>query len=616
MFWRFALGPLSCDISRNFSGSPVNRDLGATAERSAPVGSDSSSGSTLPNIRVGDQSRLALNPTSLIPCASRPPYRFVFARFFVGHSEDSMNAAPLVLSTDIEAQLRFEMLLTELSARFVNATAESIDAQIVQSQKQIVQALDLDRCTLVQLAEPNRFAISHCWAAPGVDPMPGFAVADIPWTVSVILRGEEVRFSRLDGLPDEAARDRETARRLGPVSSAIFPFKVGGKVIGALAFCNMFREREWSDALVNRLRLFGEMIANAIGRIRAEEATLKALDEVRRLRDQLERENAYLRQEAKALRGRAGLIGESAALRRVLSLVEQVAPTNSNVLITGETGTGKEMVASAIHEMSLRTSRPMVPVSCAAIPATLMESELFGREKGAYTGAMSRQVGRFELAHGSTLFLDEVGELSLEVQAKLLRVLEERKLERLGSPKTIAVDVRIIAATNSNLEHAMKQQKFRNDLFYRLNVFPIQTPALRERPEDIPLLVHAFVKEFSRSIGTRTQEIDEDSIKALQRYPWPGNIRELRNIVERAVISSSSARLHIEAPTTGTDNATRSVMSDLEVRREHIRSVLERTCWRVRGKDGAAEMLGLKPTTLDAMIIRFGLIRPAKGELH
>ncbi len=290
------------------------------------------------------------------------------------------------------------------------------------------------------------------------------------------------------------------------------------------------------------------MIGSALARTRAEKATQQALDEVRRLRDQLQRENTYLQQEVRAVRGREGLIGQSVALRSVLEQVEQVAATNSNVLLLGETGTGKELLASAIHELSLRSSRPMVRVSCAAIPATLIESELFGREKGAYTGAMSRQVGRFEIAHGSTLFLDEVGELPLEVQVKLLRVLQEKQVERLGSSKTISVDVRIIAATNRDLEKAVREKTFRDDLYYRLNVFPIRVPPLRERVEDIPLLVQSFVNEFAKSFGKGIEAIDKDSIEALKRYSWPGNIREMRNIVERAVIMATGPKLHIGTP--------------------------------------------------------------------
>jgi len=525
-----------------------------------------------------------------------------------------MNSIAPVPAPDFEERLRFEMLLTDLSARFVSATPESIDAEIVNAQKQIVQVLGLDRSTLAQLQEPDRFVVTHCWTVPGLEPIPGFVITDIPWLVSAVgVHGKEVHFAEIDDLPEEAAREKEIFRRFGPQSSAIFPFKVGGKIIGARAFGSVLREREWTDDVVSRLRLLVEIIGNAIARTRAEEKTREALEENRRLRERLERENTYLQQEAKAVRGRAGFIGESRALQNILAQVEKVAATNSNVLLTGETGTGKEMLASAIHELSLRGSRPMVRVSCAAIPDTLVESELFGREKGAYTGAMSRQVGRFELAHGSTLFLDEVGELSLEVQAKLLRVLEEKRIERLGSPKSILVDVRIIAATNRDLEKAVHDKKFRDDLFYRLNVFPIRTPTLRERPEDIPQLVHSFVREFAVSMGKGIEGVDKDSIEALKRYSWPGNIRELRNIVERAVIMSSGRQLQIRPPNGISEEPPHNLLR-VEVERQHVRSVLELTGWRVRGKNGAAELLGLKPTTLDSMIVRLGITRTQKGK--
>jgi len=332
------------------------------------------------------------------------------------------------------------------------------------------------------------------------------------------------------------------------------------------------------------------------------------------LRDQLHRENVYLQQEVKIIRGHhRGLVGESAALRHVLEQVEQVAATNSSVLLIGETGTGKELIASAIHELSPRASRPMVRVSCVAIPETLIESELFGREKGAYTGALLRQVGRFEVAHGSTLFLDEVSELPLEVQAKLLRVLQEKQVQRLGSPKNITVDVRIIAATNRDLEKAIREKRFRDDLYYRLNVFPIRMPPLRDRPDDIPLLIQSFVNEFAKSFGKYIESIDKDSIDSLQLYTWPGNIRELRNTVERAMILASGPRLFISPPSVSSNDAAASLLlSDTE--REHLRSVLEMTGWRVRGKDGAAEILGIKPTTLDSMMIRLGITPKGKRQ--
>src|SRR5271157_2663923 len=378
-----------------------------------------------------------------------------------------MNPPPPDLHAELEERLRFEMLLTELSARFVSVTAESIDDEIVNAQRQIVEALDLDRSVLGQLQEGGKgFVYTHSWYRPGLVPLSGSAAKDLPWMASMLARGEAVCYARIDDLPEEAAREKEVARCFDLRSNATLPLKVGGKLIGAISFGAMHREREWSDDLVSRLRLFVEMIGSAIARTRAEKAIREGADEVRRLRDQLQRENVYLQQEVRAFRGHSRMVGESPALRRVLEQAEQVAATNTSVLLVGETGTGKELMASAIHDLSPRSSRPMVRVSCAAIPETLIESELFGREKGAYTGALSRQVGRFEVAHGSTLFLDEVGELPLEVQVKLLRVLQDKQIQRLGSSKDTAVDVRIIVATNRDLERAVREKTFRDRDIY------------------------------------------------------------------------------------------------------------------------------------------------------
>jgi formate hydrogenlyase transcriptional activator len=303
------------------------------------------------------------------------------------------------------------------------------------------------------------------------------------------------------------------------------------------------------------------------------------------------------------------IVGESAAVRRVLEQLEQVAVTDSTVLLIGETGTGKELFAARIHEHSARAGREMVRVNCAAIPSTLIESELFGREKGAYTDAVAQQIGRFELANHSTIFLDEIGDLVPEVQVKLLRVIEERQIERLGSPKGLPVDVRIIAATHRDLERRVAEQAFRDDLFYRVNVFPIRIPPLRERVEDIPLLVWRFVGEHSRLLGKQIHDIAPETMSALQRYPWPGNIRELRNVVERALILTTGPRLAISLPATSASGLNRSVRL-ADVQKEHIRSVLETSGWRIRGLGGAAERLGLRPTTLETRMAKLGLARP------
>jgi formate hydrogenlyase transcriptional activator len=303
------------------------------------------------------------------------------------------------------------------------------------------------------------------------------------------------------------------------------------------------------------------------------------------------------------------IVGQSPAIQWVLEQARQVATTDSTVLLLGETGTGKELVARYIHELSARKARDLVRVNCAAIPATLIESELFGREKGAFTGAVARQAGRFELANHSTIFLDEIGDLPADVQVKLLRVLEERQIERLGSPTSINVDVRIIAATHRNLPKRIADDQFREDLFYRLNVFPIQMPPLRERVEDIPLLVWRFVDEFSKAFGKRVDEISKANMAALQRYAWPGNIRELRNVIERAMIVATGPRLAIVVPQTTAATGVHSTKM-VDVVREHILSVLETSCWRIRGAGGAADRLGLRPTTLETRMAKLGLSRP------
>jgi transcriptional regulator with GAF, ATPase, and Fis domain len=320
----------------------------------------------------------------------------------------------------------------------------------------------------------------------------------------------------------------------------------------------------------------------------------------------------YLRVEVRDRSGIGNITGESPAIRRTLDLVDQVAATDSTVLLVGETGSGKELFASRIHDLSARHGRAMVRVNCAAIPETLVESELFGREKGAFTGALARQIGRFELANQSTIFLDEIGDLPMQVQVKLLRVFEERSIERLGSATPIRIDTRIIAATHRNLEQLVAEGRFREDLYYRLNVFPVQVPPLRERVDDIPLLVWQFVEQFSRAFGKPIETIPADNLAALKRYSWPGNIRELRNVVERAMIVAQSPRLVVPVPTGAASPSTQRREALEDVEREHTRGVLETGGWRVRGSGGAAERLGLKPSTLETRMIKLGVKRPAR----
>jgi DNA-binding NtrC family response regulator len=341
-----------------------------------------------------------------------------------------------------------------------------------------------------------------------------------------------------------------------------------------------------------------------------EDLVEKRTAEIKKLKDQIEQENIYLRQEIEVKHKHAEIIGNCELVMKMLSEAEQVAKTDSTVLILGETGTGKELLARAIHNLSLRKDRQMVTLNCAALPATLLESELFGREKGAYTGAMTRQIGRFEIADGSSIFLDEIGETPLEVQAKLLRVLQEGQFERLGNPQTIRANVRIIASTNRDLARAAADGQFREDLYYRLNVFSITVPPLRDRIEDIPLLVWNFIKEFEKSMGKAIEKIPQKSIDALQQYPWPGNIRELKNVVEHAMIISQGRVLQLNPPAGLSTNLHQDLRLEV-VERNHIIDVLNKTSWRVSGQKGAANLLGLKPTTLESRMKKLGITRPS-----
>lgn len=336
-----------------------------------------------------------------------------------------------------------------------------------------------------------------------------------------------------------------------------------------------------------------------------------ALFEIKKLKDQLEAERAYLQEEIKLEYNHENIIGQSDGINYVFYKVEQIAPSNTIVLVLGETGTGKELVARAIHGLSLRKDRALVKVNCATLPSNLIESELFGHEKGAFTGAHSRHLGRFEVADGTTLFLDEIGELPLELQPKLLRVIQDGEFERLGSSHTIKVDVRIIAATNRNLEEEVRRGRFRDDLWYRLHIFPITMPPLRDRLDDIPLLVDFYVKKISKRMGKSTEIIPTRVMNALQNYHWPGNIRELENVLERAVINSSGPKLRLmdELKTQQKDVST--AQKTLEaVERDHIVRILEQTQWKVSGKNGAAEILGLDRSTLRARMRKLGILKP------
>ena len=345
----------------------------------------------------------------------------------------------------------------------------------------------------------------------------------------------------------------------------------------------------------------------------AEKSLHDAVAQIKRLKERLQAENIYLQQEVAREYNFGEIIGQSSAMSYVFFRVEQVAPQNATVLLLGETGTGKGVIARAIHSSSARKDRPMITVNCTSLPANLIESELFGREKGAFTGANVRQIGRFELADGGTIFLDEIGEMPLELQSKLLRFIQDGEFERLGNPRTIKVNVRIIAASNRNLEEEIRNGRFREDLFYRLNVFPITIPPLRQRTEDIPLLVHHFIAKFNKKMGKKIESISKETMKALQEYSWPGNVRELESVVERAVITSPGTSLQVLDRFDTFRKAGELVAEDVkalaDLEQDHILQVLKTTGWRIEGKNGAALLLGLNPSTLRARMRKYGILR-------
>ena len=503
-------------------------------------------------------------------------------------------------------RLEFEVLISDLSARFVNIPAGKVDSEIEEALGRVLKFFDVDRCGLLEVfPEIGEAHLTHVSQADGTPPVPVRIdyVRLFPWSGERILHNAEpVRLHTRD-YPPEAAVDRGSAEAMGIKATLRIPLLYKGAVRHLIVINAVKEEKVWPEEYIPRLQLIGEIFLNALERKRADEALQRSLEEVRALKDRLAAESDYLQNEIRVSTPRGGVVGESEAIRSVLALVEQVAPRDSTVLITGETGTGKELVAMAIHDLSPRRERVMVKVNCAGLPPSLIESELFGREKGAYTGALSRQAGRFEIANGSTLFLDEIGDLTPDLQVKLLRVLQEGEFERLGSTKTSRVNVRVIAATNRDLGKDVRTGRFRQDLFYRLNVFPIAIPPLRERPEDIPMLVWYFLHDFEEEMGIRIRKVPTGAMDALVRYPWPGNIRELQNVIERGVITSGGDTLRLQLPNVPTERHADAGAATLaetlaDAERRLIIETLERTGGRVKGTRGAAQILGIKPSTL------------------
>jgi len=516
---------------------------------------------------------------------------------------------------DLEELVQFEKLISDLAATFVNLPVSQVDKEIERGLELMVDFLGADRGTISQFSEDREtLNVTHCFMRPGIKPLPFTSLqlkAHPLWYTQTLQNKQMVVMEHLpDDLPEGATSERQLCIDQELKSNISVPLlSEKAHPEGVIAFGFMRRRKKWHSQCIQRVQYIGYVFADILKRKRAEEALARAHAEIKQLKERLEAENIYLKEEVKIESSYGDILGHSKAMKSVMSQVEQVAGTDSTVLIQGETGTGKELVARAIHKLSSRRDKPMVRVNCAAIAPTLIESELFGHEKGAFTGAVSRQIGRFEIANGSTIFLDEIGDLSADLQAKLLHVLELEQFERIGNPETIDVDIRVVAATNKDLTAAVREGLFREDLFYRLNVFPIQTPPLRQRKEDIPMLVWAFVQELSVKMGKFIETIPDTSMEQLQNYPWPGNVRELRNVIERAMILTKGRVLHVEMPQPVNSLHPQSLGLE-EVEKNHIIEVLSMTDWKVRGNNGAAELLHLKPSTLESKMHKLGINRP------
>jgi transcriptional regulator with GAF, ATPase, and Fis domain len=517
------------------------------------------------------------------------------------------------------------------TAESLELVLQSIAAALVEqadaTNARIFLALTDDECPVCRSQETAssgsvRYERAlHCVASAGRttdEHLPHRVPLDSPLPPAIqwrlrepILIDDSRQFERFDIDP----RALQTWREMGIDSAAGYSLECRGEQLGTIGFLARRRITTEEFAL---LGIFADQAGLAI-------RNAQLYQEVERYRDRLARENAYLQEEIAEERGEAfgveGIVGESPALRAVLRKVQQVAPVETTVLLTGETGTGKELIARALHQGSPRRERPLIKVNCGAIPQGVVESELFGHEKGAFTGALQRRTGRFELADKGTLFMDEVGELPLDIQVKLLRVIQEHEFERVGSTRTQQVDVRLVAATNRDLEQEVAEQRFRTDLYYRLNVFPIRVPPLRERPSDIPLLVRHFLALFQRKLAKPLKGVTPESLARLERYAWPGNIRELQNVLERACVLSPGPVVEIleELRTGGGGEPAAAPMGGLtrqdgivtleESERMHIRQALAATGGRVHGADGAAALLGINPSTLRSRMKKLGITR-------
>jgi transcriptional regulator with GAF, ATPase, and Fis domain len=506
----------------------------------------------------------------------------------------------------------FERLTVTLSSSFSTLGVDETMESVALALEDIGRTFGVAECTLIALGDGRAAKVVQSWTAHPYEPCRDEDLANMPWLIQRLARNAVVAITSAADFPHAAAQDRAHADRTGVGARLAVPVCIGTRVLHGLMIASRHRSAEWGDPLIERLRLIGEILGGGLERLRQEEAIRARQSDADGITDGLQADTVYLRQEARDRAEAEQIIGDSAALRVALTRLGQVAPLDASVLLLGETGTGKELFARALHERSRRRERTLVRVNCTALPASLIESELFGHERGAFTGAISTRQGRFELADGGTIFLDEIGDLAPELQAKLLRVLQEGEFERVGSSKTRRINVRVIAATHVDLERAVADGRFRADLYYRLSVFPISLPSLRDRPDDIPQLVWFFIHRHQRALGRRITRVPSAVMHALQRHDWPGNVRELENVIERAMIRSPDGTLQLDDPLRSEPcSGPREGGDTLDaVQREHIEKVLRECGWRINGAGNAAVRLGMHPNTLRFRMKKLGVAIP------
>jgi transcriptional regulator with GAF, ATPase, and Fis domain len=526
----------------------------------------------------------------------------------------------VLTSHDDEAD-RLEGLVNRLSSTLIQLPGKDVGGAFTESLREIGDILDADRVTLVELApDPSAEEVVHSWARTGVPAFENWR--DLPSLRSDLDRLEADQTAFVVTPPSDAPQDLEEAPppldALPRQSGVVMPITIGEHLTCVLSIDGFQRQREWPAPTLSALRFITEILAANAHRRRQEDALEQRSAAVISRRADDELESSTSADETDTTEGVDGIVADSPAFKAVLHRMREVAPTDATVLLVGETGTGKEIIARELHRASARRLRPLVRVNCGALPATLIESELFGHERGAFTGAVTARQGRFELADRGTIFLDEIGDLPQDLQAKLLRVLQEGEFERIGSSTTRRVDVRVIAATHRNLEEAVAGGSFREDLYYRICVFPINLPPLRERRSDIERLVWLFIAQRKGILHRNITEVPLPVLQALEQYDWPGNVRELENVIERAMIRSAGSALILEhdlgdraAVPPAESTATPTGDATLEdVERRHVAEVLRACGWRINGAGNAAERLGLHPNTLRFRMKKLKISRP------